>query len=169
MQGVNKILENINETKQRIGFTRFDRIEKYLKSIEVHKLKVKKDLEIAVEIRELIDYRLNKVKRLYYLNIIFFVGVYFAVFSIFLPSSVISSELGTFLSKLIGLIGTTLFIIAIFISNRIQELYYQDLNLLTSHYISIYSRNETKGTNLRGAISAYHDFVQFFKNKKEDK
>lgn len=169
MQGVKKILENVNETKQRIGFTRFDRIEKYLRSIETHKLKGKKDIETAIEIKELIDYRLKKVKRLYYLNIMFFVGVYFSVFSIFLPSAFTSSELGTFLSKLIGLIGTTLFIIAIFISNRIQELYYQDLNLLTSHYISIYSRNETKGANLRGAISAYHDFVQFFKNKKEEK
>lgn len=169
MAKIKHLLETFNETKQRIGLTKFDRIEKYITNVEKHKLKGKRDIETAKEIRELIDYRLKKVKRLYYLNLFMFIGIYFSVFSIFLPSFFTQSELGIFIGKLIGVFGTTVFIIGIFISNRVQELYYQDLNLLTSHFISIYSRNESKKDIIAGTANAYHEFVQFFKHKKEEK
>jgi len=166
MQWIKKIFDNVLETKQRIGFTKFDRIEKYLKSIEKHKLKSKRDLKTATEIRELINYRLGKVKKLYYLNLFLYFGIYFSVFSIIFPNFFAVSELLNLIGYIVGILGTTIFIIAVFISNSIQNLYYQDLNLLTAHYISIYSRNENTGSNLKGAISAYHDFIDFFKDEK---
>lgn len=168
MKGIKTVLSEINETKQRIGFTRYDRIEKYIKNVEKNfKLESKVDIEIAAEIRELIDYRIKKVKFLFFLNMLFFIGIYFSFFSIFLPGFFKTSEVGTLLTKIIGLFGTTLFIIGIFISNRIQELYYQDLNLLTAHLISLYTKTEKKGKLVDKARNKYHEFVQFFKQKKK--
>jgi len=68
-------------------------------------------------------------------------------------------------SKLISFFGTTIFIIGIFTTNKILDLYYEDLNLLVTHIISVYNKSHSFKLDIFNDANSYNKFIDFFKKR----
>lgn len=159
----------IKEKYSALGLTRYKRIINYIDLLD-EKITItsQHDLEVVKELKELINERLKAVKVLYIIDTISYFGIYFSFISFFLRDLFLLSEVAHVLSKAIGFFGTTLFVVILFFSNRLSNLYYQDLNLLTSHLIAIYNKYEKEENDpLFGKLNQYSSFINFFKKKLE--
>ena len=59
-----------------------------------------------------------------------------------------------------------IFVIALFVTNRFKELYYQDLTLLTAHLISLYSKiGYVEDEKVFDESNMYRIFLNFFKKR----
>lgn len=148
------------------AITRYQRIENYLKDLEDNIIiRNKNDKEVIANIDILIKEKIVLIRRATLLNSIFYFGVYFSFISLFFSEFFILSELADFVSKLISFFGTTVFIIGIFITNKILELYYEDLNLLVSHIISMYNKSQSFKLDIFNDANSYNMFIDFFKKR----
>ena len=179
------VLSFFSKLKQKyilLAPTRYYRVERYLQMIE-NKLSLKneKEKKQADEIRGLIEEKIIKIKRLNKIIITIYIALYFSFISFFLGDFVFVEEISQIISSIISIFGTTIFIILAFILHRMAELHYQDLNLLSSHLISLY---EDKGKieniyNMEKKMNSSKIFLDFFKqpilnqekvtNKNKDK
>ena len=147
------------------GITKYKRVENYLKNLENNvKIKNKKDEALSENILKLIKDRIKRLKRLYFISYIFYFGIYFSFVSFFFSDFFFLSKISILLSKVIGFFGTTTFVLGLFFTIKIKELYYQDLNLLSSHLIVIYDNNLIFNDNLF-ETNEYNKFIDFFKKR----
>ncbi len=153
-------------TIKNLAITRYDRIEMYLNSLnEKIKIKKKKDRESIEKTRLIINNRIKHIKRTTYILSFFYAGIYFSFISLFTSDYLFLAEITSIFGLVVSFFGTTIFFIGAYISNRILELYYQDLNLLTSHIISIYLINETTSDSILADENSYNHFIDFFANR----
>lgn len=149
-----------------IKVTRFARIKSYVDNIEQKfTLTNTKDKEIVGEINKLIEDRGKRIEKLVMLNAFLYVGAYFSFFSIIFPDMIFFKNLTFVIKSLVSVLGTTFFIVCIFLTGKLIELYYQDLNLLTAHIVSIYTKNKLPEEPLFTEENKYNEFISFFKNR----
>jgi len=158
----------VNFLKKKRSFfaiTRYERILNYILNLENNvKIKTKKEKEFVTEIRTLMDDRIERLKKVYLINNMFYFGIYFSFFSLFFSEIILLSDITSLVGKIVGFFGTTFFLIGVFLTNKFKELYYQDLNLLTSHLIAIYDDNISKKAELF-ETNNYNSFINFFKKR----
>ncbi|MFW6285921.1 MAG: hypothetical protein ACOC16_02010 [Nanoarchaeota archaeon] len=165
------MIHNIKSQLERSAPTRYNRILHYMYSLKKHiEINNKQDQENIENIEIIINRIISKVKIYSRINIILYLAIYFSFISFFFSDIFILSELSILISKIISAFGTTIFIIGIYFSNKIIELYYQDLNLITSHLISIYTKYEKENFDESPQISSnyYKVFIEFFAKRYGD-
>jgi hypothetical protein len=130
-------------------------------------IKNPKDQRSIEEIEEIVEKIIKKVRIYSRINIILYFAIYFSFVSFFFSDILLLSDIVTVISRIISLFGTTIFIIAIYFSNKIIELHYQDLNLITAHLISIYTKyqKETFEEMPSSSSNYYRAFIEFFEKR----
>lgn len=154
--------------KFNFSITRYQRVLNYIDNLDENiKIKNTKDKKIINDIKKIINLKINSIKRAYIINYFFYFGVYFSFFSVIFSDFLILSAFTSIISKIIGFFGTTAFVIGIFLTNKLLELYYQDLNLLTSNIISIYIKNKSEfNQNISiNNMNEFDPFINFFKKR----
>ena len=151
----------------RIGYIRYKRILMYLHNFsEKVEVKDETDIKTLEEIKNLMNERVRAVRILYFLTNFSYFGIYFSFISIFLSDLIFLSDVNSVLTDIIGFFGTALFVILLFFSQRLSELYYEDLNLLASHAIAIYNNYEMpNGDTIFSEMNNYISFINFFKKR----
>ena len=152
----------------KYSFTRHGRIKKYLENLRENVTLTQNDKEIVEEINEIIDVRIKGLKRITAILVVLYIGVYFSFVSFFFQEFYFLEQVGELIRTIISVFGTTVFVIAIFFVNKVRELHYGDLNLLTAHIISIYNNKFTildeevpRLTNKND----YEVFIAFFRKR----
>lgn len=149
-----------------LNLTRYSRIESYISNLKENiKIKSNLDKRILEELEIQIQDRIKRLKRIFYINIFLYIGIYFSVISFLFTGSSILQQIAVFYKMLFSIFGTTIFFIGIIITNRISELYYQDLTLMGSHIISIYNNNQKNKENVFENNNNYNTFINFFKKR----
>ena len=162
------MIKNLKHKVMRSTPTRYNRILNYMYSLrEKITIQNPQDQKNIEEIEEIVEKIINKVKIYARFNIGLYVAIYFSFVSFFFSDIILLSELATLISRVISVFGTTVFIIGIYFSNKIIELYYQDLNLITAHLISIYTKyqKETFEELPSTASNYYRVFIEFFEKR----
>lgn len=137
-----KYIDWANDKISRLGVTRYDRILNYIRFLE-DKSKVKSHNKKVVEqLHILIEEKIKQISRAYGIAYFFYTMIYFSFFSYIFAGSQYLIEVYTFFNQIIAFFGVTIFVIGVFITNKVIDLYYQDLNLLSAHLISIYRTKE---------------------------
>jgi hypothetical protein len=163
------MFENIKSTYKRIAFTKYMRIENYIELLDKkYVVNSLKDRDRIKEIHKLIRDTLKAVKILTTVNTISYFGIYFSLISAIFSSGPILSGLTETLGAIVGFFGTTLFVVLLFFSGKLNDLYYQDLNMMTSHIITIYSNHNMVEENLYGGENSYKSFINFFSEDLKD-
>ena len=171
------MFNQIKSTYQKIAFTKYMRIENYIELLDkkyiVNSLK---DRDRIKEIRCLIHDTLKAVKILTTVNTIYYFGIYFSLISAIFSGGAILEGVTETLGAIVGFFGTTLFVVLLFFTGKLNDLYNQDLNMMTSHIITIYSNHNMVEDNLYGGENSYQSFINFFQedldksyNKKSKK
>lgn len=162
----------MTEEKERRNFyitpLKYNRIRSYIDNLEQNiKISNKKDKEIVAESKVLVNDLIKKLKNYYRLNFILYFAIYFSFVSYIFSDIVIISQLAEAFGKIIGVVGTTVFFIALYFSNQIIDLYYQDLNLITAHLISIYSKHQKENVEEIAETTGnyYKTYIEFFKSR----
>jgi hypothetical protein len=156
----------LKEIINKFQITKDSRILKYLNNLEKFNSKLsKKDLELVEELKDLLNFKIKKINRYYFIQYLFYFLIYASFFSFLFSDLFIINEIYLFITKIVGVIGTAFFVIGLFIINKILELYFQDLNLISSTIISIYSKylNEESVEILKE--NYYSTFIDFFRTK----
>ncbi len=155
------LLENFN-----FNLIKYKRIENYILELENNiEIKSKKEIKIINSLKELMKEKIKHIKRLNFILYFLYFGIYFSFLSIFISNFILFNEVYNFISKIIGFFGTTIFIIGIYITNKFLEFYYQDLNLISSHLISILINNSSKNEIFFVEENSYKPFINFFKKR----
>ena len=157
------MFNQIKSTYKKIAFTKYMRIENYIELLDQKYIITSlKDKERIKEIHRLIRETLKAVKVLTTVNTISYFGIYFSVISAIFSGGAILSGVTETLGAIVGFFGTTLFVVLLFFSGKLNDLYYQDLNMMTSHIITIYSNHKMVEENLYGGENSYKSFINFF-------
>ena len=157
--GIKKIKNKVTEKYRKIGITRHIRVENYIKFLESNiKITKKKDIETTKDIKK----KIKDIKVLYILIAISYLGIYFSFISFFIIDLFLPPEFTLLLGQKISFLGTTSFFILLFISTRLRDLYYEDLNLLSSHFIAICNKyaDKNKGSLFRD-INKYSLYINY--------
>lgn len=158
------MFENIKRKIRDFGFTRLHRIERYIFYInETTKITSKNDAQLVEDINELIELKKSKVKTASTLLIISYLGVYFSFVSFILNDFFLLAEVTILINKVISFFGTTLFLIGIVIFTNLKDLYFQDLQLLSSQLIAIYTKYHTQEDQHFFKKNSYKAFIDFYK------
>jgi hypothetical protein len=158
------MFENIKSTYKKIAFTKYMRIENYIDLLDKkYVITSLTDRERVKEIHQLIGETLKAVKVLTTINTISYFGIYFSIISAVFSSGTILYGLTETIGVVVGFFGTTLFVVLLFFSGKLNDLYYQDLNMMTSHIITIYSSHNMVEDTLYGGENNYQTFINFFK------
>lgn len=157
------MFENIRKKIRDFGFTRLHRIERYLFYLkDTTKIKSKNDLKLIEDISSLIDKKSKKVKKVTVFLVICYLGVYFSLVSFFLNNFFLLEEITYLINRIIGFFGTTIFLIGIFVFSNIKNLYFQDLELLSSQLISLYTKYYTQDEQHLLKKNSYKAFIDFY-------
>lgn len=160
------MFRSLKKKYKDFGITKSVRIERYLENIESKfELRNQKDKDIVNDLNKLIVDRLNRVKKVYNIELFLYAGAYFSFFSYFFSDYLVLVAINEIISIIVGFFGTTIFLIALFFTSRLKELYYQDLNLMTAHVVSIYTKNKFTEDNLFDESNTYNAFINFFKKR----
>lgn len=152
--------------------TRYNRIKTYIQILDKNiTITNQRDKNNVAEIKKLAYELIIKLEKYYKINLALYIAIYFSFISFFFSDIIILSEISLLISKIVGIFGTTIFLIGLFFTNKIIELHYQDLNLLTAHLISIYSKyqKDTIEEILPADQNNYSSFIDFFRKKEEEK
>lgn len=157
------MFEKLKNQYEKIGYTKYKRIQNYIDLLD-EKFVVKSivDKQRIKEIRCLIEETIKAVKVLTVINTISYFGIYFSVISAIFSTGPLLSTLTETLGVIVGFFGTTLFVALLFFTSKLNDLYYQDLNLMTSHLITIYSKHRMVDESLYGGENSYKSFINFF-------
>lgn len=160
-----------NKLFGRFSFTRHGRVEKYLENLDENISISPHDREIVDEIKDIINVRIKALRGLNAVQIFLYLGIYFSFVSFFFEELPLLEQVGTIIKTLISIFGTTVFLIAIFLVTKTKELYYEDLNLLTSHIIALYNNKFNEDDELKTfkTKNDYEVFLSFFRNRGFDK
>jgi hypothetical protein len=164
------MFNHIKSTYKKIAFTKYMRIENYIELLDTkYVVSSLRDKERIKEIHQLIHETLKAVKILTTINTISYFGIYFSLISAVFSTGTILSGVTDTLGAIVGFFGTTLFVVLLFFSGKLNDLYYQDLNMMTSHIITIYSNHNMVEDNLYGGENSYKSFINFFSEDLEIK
>ncbi len=156
-----------NDIAANLSLARYTRIQRYLEILGNHvKLKNKSDKKNITDTKVLLDERIKKLKTIYRISFFFYFGIYVSFISLFFSDVFIIGEIAKLLSKIVGLMGTTVFIVGIYVCAKIKDLYYQDISLLTAHLIALYNKagyREEKG--FFNDENIYNSFLEYFKKR----
>jgi len=160
------MLEKFKIRNINFAITKYQRVRNYIRDLKENiKIQKNKDSKIIKEITNLIDNKIKHIKRIYIVLYFLYFGIYFSFFSIFFSDIFFLGEFAILIGKIVGFFGTTFFLILIYFTNKIIDLYYQDLNLLTSHIISIYMDNRLQNEKNSKNESKFNVFIDFFKKR----
>lgn len=160
------MIGNIKLIIKKLGITKHKRIRNYIKNLEDNiTLKSKREKEEINQINYVIDEKIKHIKRANKITGIFYFGIYFSFISIFFPHIFLLGEIAEIVQMLISFFGTTVFVIGAFFMGKLTELYYQDLNLLTAHIISIYEKNVKDRGEFFEPTNTFDAFISFFKKR----
>lgn len=161
-----KTFKKISALLTNLAVTKYERIQNYIDNLEKNiKIENHIDKSHISELRLLIDDRISRLKKLYLITLTMYIGIYFSFFSLLFSNTVILSEIAHFLNILISFVGTTALIVCIFFINKLREVYYQDLNLLSAHLISIFNNQKNIDKPLFPDSNSYNEFITFFKRR----
>ena len=166
------MIKEVKKTIQHSTPTRYNRVLKYIHDLKENvPIKNQTDKEIVDGIEQLAKNIVKKVKIYARFNLAMYIAIYFSFISFFFTDIFIISELATIISRVVSVFGTTIFIFAIYFSQKIMELYYQDLSLITSHLIAIYTKHQKENIDELGVHDNYYSaFIKFFEERyPEDK
>ncbi|NQZ84995.1 MAG: hypothetical protein HRU03_04720 [Nanoarchaeales archaeon] len=157
------MFKQIKSTYKKIAFTKYMRIENYIELLDKKYIVTSlNDRERIKEIHKLVRETLKAVKVLTFINTISYFGIYFSMISAVFSSGFILSGITETLGIIVGFFGTTLFVVLLFFTGKLNDLYYQDLNMMSSHIITIYSKHKMVDENLYGGENSYQSFINFF-------
>jgi hypothetical protein len=147
----------------KISIFRTSRILNYLENIKGSYPHDKKNGKILLEIEDNIQDRIMRLNRVGIFLFICYFGIYFSFVSYFFNDYFLLSEISLFVGRILSITGSGIFLIGIFILTKIQTLYYQDLTLLSAHYISIYTKGDSLKDNMFESMSKYGMLFRIFK------
>lgn len=149
-----------------IPLTKYERIERYIENLEENiSIKNTKDKKILLDIKDLIDHRLKSLRKLAFFTGTLYILLYFGFISAIFTDVFILDDVINIINVIIGIVGTTLIVILLYILTRVEEMYYGDLTLLTSHLISIYTKEGFNDEKMFKEVNQYEVFLAFFKKR----
>jgi len=165
-----KTLEKIKDFYNRTIPLRYKRVRNYIRFIEEnYKLEEnvsEKSLKLLEEIKDKINKKIIQIRSVVALNIFFYLGAYFTFVSIFFSDIFLLSEIAILISTLVSIFGTTAFIVGIFLTNRVILAHYEDLNLLATHYMILYTEVGIPSDEF-GTDSLIERLANFFEHKRK--
>ena len=123
------------------GLGKYRRVLHYVNALEESSKINIKDLKQVQELKERLKHTGMNLRYLEFARIIFFIILYSSVvsaFSSFIPGSEIITGR---LIKIGSVVGSTISLIIIGLASKAISTYTLDLNIITSHLISIYTKN----------------------------
>ena len=130
----------VENKKDKIPLIRYKRVENYIYDLE-KKIKLsEKDKEVVEGIREDINTIIKRIKRLNKIRIGLYLLIYFSFVTYVFSGMEWLYELNFLVAKIVGIVGTPVLIVGLYLINNVVELYYQDINLLTMSIVGVYSK-----------------------------
>ncbi len=149
-----------------IPLTRYDRIHRYIENLEDNiKINNNKDKKVLEDIRGLIDHRISSLRKLSFATGTIYILLYFGFISAIFTDIFFLNDVINLINVIIGVVGTTILVIILYILNRVEEMFYGDLNLLSSHLISIYTKEGFSDQKMFEETNQYEVFLSFFKKR----
>jgi hypothetical protein len=146
--------------------TKYERIQRYIENLEDNiTIKNTHDQKVLFDIRDLITQRISSLKWLTISTSILYVLLYFGFISVLFTDVLFLDEVISLINVIIGVVGTTILLILLFILNRVEEMYYGDLSLLTSHLIAIYTKEGFSEDKMFEEVNQYEVYMAFFKER----
>lgn len=146
--------------------TKYERIQRYIENLEDNiVIKNTHDQKVLRDIRDLITQRIASLKWITLSTSVLYVFLYFGFISVIFTDVLFLGEVVSIINVIVGIIGTTILLILLFILNRIEDMYYSDLSLLTSHLISIYTKEGFSEDKMFEEINQYEVYMSFFKKR----
>lgn len=164
----NTMITKVRESLKNATPTKYNRIKNYMQLLEDNvEITSKRDQKNVEDIKDLSQKLIKKVKVYYRVNMVLYFAIYFSFISFFIPDVLILSEIGQLVSTVLSVVGTAIFIIAVFFSQKIVDLYYQDLNLLASHLIAIYTKHQKEYIEdiMDDKKNVYEKFIEYFRDR----
>ena len=117
------LISRIKNKIANLSMTRYQRIDDYIKSLkEKSSVKNKQEKRLVDDISLLIDEKIKKVKTLGIIEVALYALLYFSFFSFIFKDFIVLSEFAKIIGVVVGLIGTTVIILVLFLINRTKEL-----------------------------------------------
>jgi len=161
--------EKIQNLEEEYLPFRYNRIKHHFRILDKNiEITNKTDKEILSHLDKISNHIIKKIKLYGKMNSFFYFAIYFSFFSIFFNDIIFLSSVAEVVGKLIGVLGTTVFLFAAQFVKKIVELYYQDLDFISSHRIAIYSKyqkEKVKGENFSEKDNSYNSFLQYFRER----
>ncbi len=130
----------VENKKDKLPLIRYKRVENYIYDLD-KKIKLsEKDKEVVEGIREDIDIIIKRIKRLNKIRIGLYLLIYFSFVTYVFSGMEWLYELNFIVAKIVGVVGTPVLIVGLYLINNVVELYYQDINLLTMSIVAVYSK-----------------------------
>jgi len=150
------------------GITRQDRVLSYLKELDdSNNMPISnKKMAILRELFRLVEERAKRVKLMSAIQTVCYLGIYFTFISLIFQEFVIFKYIGTIIGAIISGFGTSIFFIGVFITTQLKQLYYEDISLLSSHIISLYSTIDYT-LMPEDAENVYKKFLEYFHKRLE--
>ena len=164
--------EKIKELEEEFLPFRYNRVRYHFRhlarNIEVFD---KNDKYILGHLEKVTNHIIDKIKMYGKLNTFFYSMIYFSFFSMFFNDWLLFAGIREMIGMIIGFVGTTIFLIAIQFTNKIIELFYQDLSLVSSHRLIIYTKYQKKDMINDGFIGERNSnvFLDYFRKKYDYK
>ncbi len=166
------MIDKIRDRIKDVSPTKYNRIRNYMQLLEENvEVTNKRDKKNIDDIKELSLNLIKKIKVYYRVNIVLYIAIYFSFISFFLTDIFLLTDIANIISRVVSVVGTAVFVIALFFSQKIVDLYYQDMNLLAAHLISIYTKHQKEYFEdiMDDKKNSYEVFIDFFRRRYDVK
>lgn len=146
--------------------TKYERIQRYIENLEDNiTIKNKHDQKIISDIRDLISGRISSIRWLSYSIGFLYVLLYFSFVSFIFSDVFFIGEVVNIINVILGVLGTTMIVTFIYLFTRVEDMYYTDLSLLSSHLIAIYTKEGFSEDKMFEEVNQYEVYMKFFKRR----
>ena len=160
--------EKIKKFKEEYFPFKYNRIRHHFRILDSSlNITNKSDNIILGDLERVTNNIIKKIKFYGRFNTFFYSMIYFSFFSMFFNDFLFLSELKEMIGLIIGFLGTTVFLVAVQFTNKIIELFYQDLSLISSHRMIIYAKyqKEVSEENSLEFEKSHNVFLEYFKKR----
>jgi hypothetical protein len=149
-----------------LPLTKYERTQRYIENLEDNiVINNPHDKKVISDIRDLISGRISSIRWLSYSIGFLYVLLYFSFVSFIFSDVFFIGDVINIINVILGVLGTTVIVILIYLLTRVEDMYYTDLSLLTSHLIAIYTKEGFSEDKMFEEVNQYEVYMAFFKER----
>ena len=135
-------MKKLNEEKYKyILYPNFKIIDSYLKKTQEKSKEIKKENLPKIKVlKKEFQKHLKIIELLHYTGLVFYFLLYFSAISFIFDSILKLNFISSFITNLVGLIGTPIFVSVILLVNKIKKTREEELRLISIELIHFFKR-----------------------------